>query len=432
MNVIFYELKACFEVMRNKYPDEPRDFCSVLTRGIYLRQVATYGGYKSVSFLSMGSIVDAEHTESSDAKNVIEGTRTESISWRAKVTAYQGFLCMGMYEILDTPQQIYSIDDARDVRPFLTAHTWSLEKIFCRPRNSRYIAIVRGPGALTRGQIKSSVACTILGSFLVFLLMVSLLTYLQAGVVGTIFLCIIAFFIALPNFKSTFRLLKLAKDLILVRTDLKEEAASGSKSARSINFSERENEDTVMGPTESEGLYITAMRYRVTRPTRTFAAILFGFEFFFFFFWPLAALFAIGNWPLGGLFFVTAFFTGLRYYINVAVVLEETGHMDLVDGKSEREVWRNKSRLDDIVGNITRGRSRRVWNSILGFFGLIFLALFAGAIGAGQEDTAVGADDPFTYLDNFEYQQLDALKYPTCTLTSDLGESPLKTMADYA
>jgi hypothetical protein len=300
----------------------------------------------------MGSIVDAEHTDTSDGSTVIAGTRTESVSKRAKLTAFKGFICMGMYEILDEPQQIYSIDDARDVRPFLTAHTWSLEKIFCRPRNSRYIAIVRGPGALTRGQIKSSVACTILGSFLVFLLMVSLLTYLQAGAVGTIFLCIIAFFIALPNFKSTFRLLKLAKDLIVVRTDMKEEAARGSKSERSVNFSQRE--DTVMAATESEGLYITVMRYRVTRPTRTFASILFGLEFFFFFFWPLAALFAIGNWPLGGLYFITAFITGLRYYMNAAVVLEETGHMDLVDGKSAREVWRNKSRLDDIVGNISK------------------------------------------------------------------------------
>jgi hypothetical protein len=35
---------------------------------------------------------------------------------------------------------MYSIDDARDVRPFVTFHTWGLEKIFCRPHNSRYIA----------------------------------------------------------------------------------------------------------------------------------------------------------------------------------------------------------------------------------------------------------------------------------------------------
>lgn len=27
----------------------------------------------------------------------------------------------------------------RDVRPYVTSYTWSLEKIFCRPKNSRYI-----------------------------------------------------------------------------------------------------------------------------------------------------------------------------------------------------------------------------------------------------------------------------------------------------
>ena len=43
------------------------------------------------------------------------------------------------------------------------------------------------------------------------------------------------------------------------------------------------------------------------------------------------------------LYIVVVGFSALRYYINAAVVLEETGHMDLVDGKTPKEVWKEKS-----------------------------------------------------------------------------------------
>jgi lipase ATG15 len=98
-------------------------------------------------------------------------------------------------------------------------------------------------------------------------------------------------------------------------------------------------------------------------------------------------------------------------------------------------MWTSQSRLDEIVGNVSRGRSKKVWNIILGGFGLIYLALFAGAIGSGQEDASQGFDVPFTYVSAnlFQYEQVvDSLRYPSCTLTSDLGDSPIRTMADYA
>lgn len=68
--------------------------------------------------------------------------------------------------------------------------------------------------------------------------------------------------------------------------------------------------------------------------------------------------------------------------------------------------------------------------TILGFFGFVFVALFLGAVGSEEEDTySVG----YTYLPDFEYlPQDDSLRYPSCKLTSDLGDSPLTSMADYA
>jgi lipase ATG15 len=104
--------------------------------------------------------------------------------------------------------------------------------------------------------------------------------------------------------------------------------------------------------------------------------------------------------------------------------------MNLVDGATEQELWKNQARLSEIVGNITRGRSRNAWMAVLGGFSFVFVALFLGAVGAQEENTA--ADQPYEYLPDFTYLQKDSLQYPTCELTSDLGESPLTSMADYA
>ena len=74
--------------------------------------------------------------------------------------------------------------------------------------------------------------------------------------------------------------------------------------------------------------------------------------------------------------------------------------------------------------------------SVLGALGFIFLALFAGAIGQGQEDATKDGNTlttlPYVYIDTFEYVQQDSLRYPTCVLSSDFGDSPLTTMADHA
>ena len=148
----------------------------------------------------------------------------------------------------------------------------------------------------------------------------------------------------------------------------------------------------------------------------------------------MASYFAIGNWPIGLVYAFTVGVAGMRYYFNAGLVLGETGHMNLVDGKSEKEKWTAQSRLDDIIGNITRGRSIKAWNSLLGLLGLVFLALFVGTIGSGLEDinSDFGSDPVYVSANLFQYQQEDALRYPTCSLTSDLGDSPIITMADYA
>jgi len=111
--------------------------------------------------------------------------------------------------------------------------------------------------------------------------------------------------------------------------------------------------------------------------------------------------------------------------------MEEIGSMDLVDGKTEREIWQNQSRLNEIVGNISRGKSRGAWVSVISFFAFCFLALFAGAVG--DNSTTAEIEDPtYHYMQGYEYLPVEnSLRYPTCHMTSDLQESPLTAMADY-
>lgn len=436
VSVVFYEMRSAFEVMKNISDGDDDTFWSIIKRAIVMRQVAAYSGKLHRTFISRGTIEDAEYTDKK-ADNLVEGTISESISWRAKINNV--FVKFGWFEKYPAPRRFYSVEDARDVRPFITSHTWSLERMFCRSKNSRYIAIIKGSGAVTRAQMKSSLLCSIIGSFLVFFVILAILVYLEAGTAATCFLLVFAFLVSFPNFKSTYRLYSVAKDIILARTSRKFEAATQGgdndpvteRDLDSIRFSERERDDFVAPKTDSEGLYLVDELYRVNRPTNLTAWILFYIELTLIFLWPTVSLFFIGNWPLAISYAVVVGVSGMRHYLNAAVVMEEVGHMNLVDGESERELWRNQSRLNEIVGNISRGRSRTAWVSVISFFTLAFLALFAGAVGSDQEKTEI-EDPTYHYMQDYMYSPIEnSLRYPTCQLTSDLQESPLTSMADY-
>jgi len=419
VNVIFYEMRACWEVSQNRYKHDVDTSWQHIKRSIHLRQIATYSGRKDTIYLSIGSIQDSEYTDKSTRENMIESTHKEEVHWRAKITLLPFLAKWGLYENLAEPERVYSIDDARDVRPYLTTFTWSLEKVFCRPRDSRYIAILNGPGAVTRSQMKSSMICSFIGTFLIFLVLLSILVFFKFGGAFTTFILFAGLIISYPSLKSAYNLYKVVGTMAFA----KKESERRNSEISSEPDSER--------PKESEAMYLVKESYRITRPTRRFCYITFFTELGLLFIWPLVSLFVVGNWPLAITFIVVAGISGLRYYINAAVVLEETGHMNLVGGNDEAELWRNQSRLNEIIGNITRGRSRRAWMAVLGLVGFIFLGLFVGAIGTEQAANVSDqqtADSGYTYLNDFYYKQKDSLRYPTCQLTSDLGDSPLTSM----
>jgi len=432
INVISYEMKATFEVIKNQFDDDDDSAWAVFERSLLLRQVATYSGQMHRVYLSRGGLDDAEATDKKAADLLIAETLKESKNWRQMFNQF--FVKWGWFEEYSEPHRYFSVEDARDVRPYITSHTWSLEKIFCRPKNSRYVAIIKGSGALTRAQMKSSIFCSIIGTFLILFLILSLLVYLEAGAVATGFLLVIAILSFIPTAKSTYSLYLSAKDIISIRTRGKTEYGADAGTERdlaAVSYEERDSPSFVLKATDSEGLFLAEENYRVTRPSNRTAWVFFYIEFLILFVWPTISLFSVGNWQLGLTYFVIVGASGLRYYFNAAIVLEEVGHMDMVDrGSSERDFWRNQSRLDDIVGKITRSRSKGMWVGIIATFAMIFLALFAGSFD--QSTTAEIEDPSYTYLTEFEYKPVEnSLRYPTCHLTSDLQESPLTAMADY-
>ena len=275
--------------------------------------------------------------------------------------------------------------------------------------------------------MKSSIACSMIGTFLIYFLMLSFLLYVGAGIVFTMFIVAIGVIIAIPTLSSTYTLYQTAHLYGIVK--LKVLKQKGNEEEEEEEEEEEDERATGAEHETSEAVYLVQEKYRISRPKVYFCWIMFFIEVSLLFVYPFWSLFSIGNYPLAILFIFVAGISGIRYYINAAIVLEETGHMDHVGGSTEEEKWKRQSRLNVIVGNVTRGRSRGAWMAVIGFFGFAFLGLFLGAIGSDVDNLAT-FDAPYTYTQNFYYPQVDSVRYPTCQLTAGASEgSPLKTMA---
>jgi hypothetical protein len=185
-----------------------------------------------------------------------------------------------------------------------------------------------------------------------------------------------------------------------------------------------------IGAIPSEAVYMVAEYVRINEATETFCWVMFGLELFAFYFYPLITLVLI-NWNLAVLFVVCATISAIRHYMNIAVVIEEYGNMDLVGGDTIEKKWESKSRLNTIVDGITQGKSRNVWLSILGGCGFVFMAIFLTAVGSSTEATDTAT---LTYLPNFSYPGLkDDMRYPTCTLSNIQGGfGANSTLLDFA
>jgi hypothetical protein len=470
-NVVYYEVSSAYSFAKNIKDGESDSWKDVIKRCIILRQRHDYSGKQRITYLAKSYFETTEDTEDVNKAEVYESTREEKIDLWSKFTRWGVVRTdtpggLRLFKPLEKPVRLFTIDDVQDYRPFLTSQTWSLERIFCRPKNSRYIAIIDGPGHLTRAQIRSSLVCSALGTGMIVLVCVSFFDWLDIPGHFIAFAFVVCLLLAWNSLSNARRLMKISRNLMTTRVDAKAEhaAAAVTRAASDVPIveqTENDEEEAIPsgeetdtpgseisrgGPRDkslliweekaetrpSEAVFLVAQYNRVTRTTTRFCWVMFGLEVSFWYLFPMVTLFTIENLNVAILFIIVATTTLIRHYINAAVLIEETGNLDLVGGETEQEVWANKSRLSDIVEAITTGRSRNGWATLLGIGGFGFLAIFLSAIGKSTESTF---SDQLTFLPStFYYPPLESnMRYPTCRLANiqgGFGEN--STMLDFA
>jgi ABC-type multidrug transport system fused ATPase/permease subunit len=430
--VVAFEMHACLQVMKNQFDDDDDDILSLIRRSILLRQRRSYAGTKTKMYIARGSITDATG----------EGNRLVEESMEYQTGIYSRMTHWGCLSCIFEPveERTYTLEDVQGQRPFVTKNNWSLEKIFCRPRDARYVVVIDGPSKLTRSQMRSSLICAFIGYALIILVIASFLVWADLGGTFVLIVCILVLLVCFTSIRSSWRIARMTRDVMQIRMELsfkkKDKAIKKEPQDPDVEAIEEIVEDTatddanVNAELESEGMFFVWENYRITRPSKCFCWIMFAIEILLLFLCPFIGLMVDQNWPIAVLFFVIAFFSGIRFYFNAAIALEEVGSLDYIKGETEAIRWKNRARINDIVGNITRGRSMGAWTVVLCVFLLAFLALLFGATVTSS--TSTSSDVQYQFLPGFYYEQQDDLPYPTCEFGKGLEDSPSRALADYA
>ncbi|OEU08431.1 hypothetical protein FRACYDRAFT_212694 [Fragilariopsis cylindrus CCMP1102] len=329
--IVWTEVSTCFLLLSIHYNDNDEDTNVLLQiqRSILIMQTQKYSGKKEEEYL-----VSGEDIAPNGGYTFSEVHQPMQVK-RSLYTRLTQMKCLQfMWEPLDPVKRIYSIEEVRDVLPFVTNHNWSLERMFCSGIRSRQVISAKGPSALSTDQVMASLICNI---------------------IGTIF--IILFFISI--------------------------------------------------------------------------------SFFFLFLWPLSTLFLVGNNPVGGVFLIVSIFSFLRKYFDAAAILCELGlpffkKYSSLKGRDKTLVL--KSRLADVVGNISRSGSVVRWMYLFSFLVLLTFVMFLGAI---SQDDGLGDRPPIVLVDDYYYPGENTLQYPTCSMSKGFqlsvdGENFNSALADYA
>jgi ABC-type multidrug transport system fused ATPase/permease subunit len=380
-NIIWVEVSAAYNFVKNRADTDKTSFIQVLKRCILLRQVQEYSAKRRATYLSRSTFTSTEDTEVSRKADIFENTRRETIGLYSRLTEHPRLT--QFFTVMDPPVNLYSIEDVADYRPFLTRQTWSLERVFCRPRDSRYITVIKGPGSLRRAQLRSSVFCSFVGTGLILLIFVAFLWWLGIGGAYITFIFVIAAYFAARALDNAYRLAMVAQDLIDVNVqlpDVKKHLAKLNLGGRTSQLQsqddpapeEKEEEEAAMTAEEqelhdnaSQAIYLVTQYQRTREATEKLCWIMFGVEMVVYYWYPWLCLYILGNSAVGSLFLIVAATTGIRHYVNAAVAVEETGNMSLIDGKTEDISWQNKSRFNEIIETVTVSKTKYVWKRIL-------------------------------------------------------------------
>lgn len=442
VNSVYFEVKGALSFLSKRQDMIGKDVWQQIKTCIILTQTARYSGYRTEKYLACSAEVRTGVDQSIQESSILDWSRQQRTGPWSRLTKWS-FLSTEspakwtprLFAPVDPPEKLYTIDDVQEHRPYVTKHTWSLERLFCRPRNSRYIVIVGGPGALTEGQMRSSVACSFLGIFVFFLLFLSVLIWLQFPAFVVVIAMIICALFAVPLLKDLRRLVYVTGKVFAARKeqeklDIAPENSNQGPVVPTLTAFHSSRRASEILNIPNEGMFLVAQESRVTKATERLCWIAFVLEMLIFVLYPLIVLCLVRNFQLVFLFVVVVGVTAIRHYINLVAVVEESGELSLISGTNAKSRWAKQSRLNDLIESISYNKARLLWQYIFAGCGLLGLLIFIGASQDTFESTSSGA---LTFVNGYAWTPLDEdVRYGTCNFSKSSTFGINATLADFA
>ncbi len=378
---------------------------------IIMQLKSKLSGVTTISYTVAGRDTEPQGVEWKEQKPEEDDGAKETTGPLSKITIFLAKFGLYKNKKLDN-KHIYNVDLVRGYTPYATSDTWGLEKLYCRNRKTRYIAVIEGESALTKNQVLSSLICYFIGFFIQLFLFIALMVWFEfsSGAVGVI--------VGLYSLQSLSSLCTSAGLLGL------------------YNETKDKNEDNK----QAEVLYQVTEDVRINEPTKGFCWIVLAFETLCFFWFPLGALFQSGNYPVGFLFLGVSIVTILRRYLNSTIAVREFGTLDGIDSDNNEtglnalaleEDYREKNRLARIVSEISSGRKNDFWMKVFAFSIIVFCGLFMAAVWKGADS---GSEEKIKSTPLFEYPGSNNLEYTSCSAGGDIvtPDDPTTALVDFA
>lgn len=456
--IVYYEVMGTLELIR-RHPDiDARDnnLFSVIKHAVLFRQIQRYSGVENHQYVVDGMQIPSSGATSFTKSEDHVAFKTHR-SLYTKFTQWPRLQKWGLIIPEEEPVQQHTIDEVRDQAPFVSNNTWSLEKLYCRSRHQRFVAVVKGPYAVTDAQIKSSFICALLGNLFIVLFLAAFLTWLDAGAQATAFIVVIVILIMSTNIWQTismFRMIKMRHQGIKHKKDdgkknddpycTAPDPQDGNEQEETADVSEDKAAENYQYSGADKILYQVWESFRINRISNRVAWCLLFLEVGLLFVFPLIVLFTIRNPAIAVLFLIMGLISIVRHYFNVASVLKDLGSLkvleeDLTQVSNHRtsavveEDFREKSRLNLIIGKVSHGRRRNVWIWTFAAIVGLFCLLFIGAYEVGVSEGNVGTPAGVLSAEDFEYKSAETLPYPTCRMGNGLAipGSEDTALADY-
>lgn len=414
ISTVYYEVDGCLELIayhKNfRLEGDTDDDRSIRTfrRAIALRLKQILSGYELVTYTATGSDKTPDTTEFGEVlmKASLE-RHMGPYSW-VTMQKFADFF----FDPLETPKRQFSVDDVLEFTPYVTNNTWGLESIYCRDRETRFIAIINGESALTPQQVKSSLACFILGSVMTLGAIVGFLHFMGVSAQGLI---IVAILFCASSYQS-----------------IKSQIGLNSAYTHVLSRDEDINRDK-----RSDALYQVQELYRVSEPRVEMYWLFLIVSVVCFQIIPIYGLFSAGNTRIGLIFIFMSLVAVLRAVCSAPACLQELGSLDGMELNNEtpdaRAEWREKHRLGKIVTEISVGKRSRFWQGFFIMTVCIFCAIFVSAMVLGAD---AGISDPVAFAGkhDFVYEGSQSLNYASCSLTESIKspDGQKNSMVDFA